>query len=164
MSLSVSSNLSYARMSLATLQAGVAAQPAPGTNPTAALLSETAEAWSWAPPTIRSGRRDASVSSLMALLSQMVSPASDASSRDGSGRSAGGSLSPGADEDPSAEASLADSPEEAGVRPVAATRDGVAPSTSVSIAPTVGAASGDGSADVELKLEALFRTLQAYGL
>ncbi len=152
MSLSVASSAATYGTSLRNDLAGLPALAGAGAD--TARRQGTAPSWSWTPTSTGSGRRDTRVASLMAVLAQFRAPDPDQSSASSS---------------PAGAAQAAAAPFDSiqqndPVQSIPQTKPSdslVDPSTSAS---TENQSTDDAAAVTELKLEALFKTLQAYGL
>ena len=154
MSLSVASSAATYGTSLRNDLAGLPTLAASGVD--TARRQGTAPSWSWTPTSTGSGRRDTRVASLMAVLAQFRAPDPDQSSASSS--PAGAAQAAAAPFDSIQQ----NDPVQGQVIPQSKPSDNlVDPSTSAS---TENQSTDDAAAVTELKLEALFKTLQAYGL
>ena len=182
MSLSVASNAAGYGKPLGYGLVGLSAISLGGDAP---QRSSAAPSWSWTPPSTGSVSRDPRLSNLMAVLSRFTSPDPDATAPSrGRGIGASGSSSStgpaqsvavgrmqalndsgAARSSPAPSASEGD-PSELDPRPL---QDLAQASTSATPALTPGPSAQDASEDpsvskADAQLEALFKTLQAYGL
>ena len=183
MSLSVASNAAgYGK----PLGYGLAGLSAISLVADASQRSSAAPSWSWTPPSTGSGHRDARLSNLMAVLSQLSSPDPDAAapSRGGQGiGDSGSSSSTGPAQSDAADLlqalndngvatsspALQASEGSASELDLLPSQDLAQGSTGVTPALTSGSSTQDASGDpsvsaADAQLEALFKTLQAYGL
>ena len=183
MSLSVAGNTAGYGKPLGYGLAGLSASSLAADTP---QRSSAAPSWSWTPPSSGSGRRDARLSNLTAVLSQLSSPDPDATAPSRGGQGFG---------DPGSSSSTGPAQSDAADLLQALNMGGVAPSspvlqasegtsseldrlplqdlawasTGVTPALTSGSSTQDASGDpsastADAQLEALFKTLQAYGL
>ncbi len=140
--------------------------------------SSAARSWTWKPPSTGSGRRDARLSNLMAILSQLPGPDPDATAPSRGGQAFG--------DDPGSSSSTGPAQGDAADLLQTLNDNGAAPPSPVlhasqgrsseldplpGVTPAlpVGSSTQDVSEDpsvsaVAAQLEALFKTLQAYGL
>ena len=141
--------------------------------------SSAAPSWSWTPPSTGSGRRDAHLSTLMAVLSQFSSSGPDGTAPGGSDQGSGKGSGSSSSTDPaqSDAADLLQALNDIGAAPASSALDvsqgGLSELQRASAAATsalsVGASTQDATGDpsisaADAQLEALFKTLQAYGL
>ena len=169
MSLSVASSAAAYGKPLGYGLAGLSTAPAPGGG--SPQRPGVAPSWSWTPTSTGSGRRDA----LMAVLSQI--PALDPDVVSGSSQAFGAPLDAA-----SLLVSLNDRPATSKIMAVASASESpqqidrlqspnaqATPSDGTIVSPSSASSADQPSADgpaaaAEVKLEALFKTLQAYGL
>ena len=150
--------------------------------------SSGAPSWSWTPPSTGSGRRDAHLSTLMAVLSQFSSSGPDGTAPGGSDQGSGKGSGSSSSTDPaqSDAADLLQALNNIGAAPASsaldvsqggsseldrlpvqdlAQRASAAATSALSVGASTQDATGDPSISAaDAQLEALFKTLQAYGL
>ena len=148
--------------------------------------SSAAPSWSWTPPSTGSGRRDAHLSTLMAVLSQFSSSGPDGTAPGGSDQGSGNGSWSSTDPAQSDAADLLQALNDIGAAPASSALDvsqggsseldrlpvqDLAQRASAAVTPalSVGASTQDATGDpsisaADAQLEALFKTLQAYGL
>ena len=175
MSLSVASSATSYGKPLRNDLAGLSTLAAPGAD--APQRPSVAPSWSWTPTSTGSGQRDAQVASLMAALTQFRASDSDdlSASSSGTGAAQDGATGPRIalnDGSAMSTAQAASVPTDSAQQldwlqsqglPQAMPSNGiVVPSSGPSTENQ--SSSDDAAAVAELKLEALFKTLQAYGL
>ena len=185
MSLSVASNAAGYGKPLGYGLAGLSAVSAAADAP---QQSSAAPSWSWTPPATGSGRRDARLSNLMAVLSQFSSLDSDTTVPGRSGQETGDGSGSASSTGPaqSDAADLLQALNDNGAAPASPPLDAseggsseldrlpvqdLAQRASTAAPPAlpVGSSTSDASEDpsvsaADAQLEALFKTLQAYGL